>query len=112
MASVHEHVVTGRVALLDVVQLPLLVDVDEHVALDRLEQPGTLDLARLEDHVAVGQDCGRPQMRRRSITASDPGNRRSANGVVQQEEGDLEEVGVARVLGPVTLEGAEVVCVA
>jgi hypothetical protein len=73
MASVHEHVVTGRVALLDVVQLPLLVDVDEHVALDRLEQPGTLDLARLEDHVAVGQDCGRPQMRRRSITPAIPG---------------------------------------
>ena len=53
---VDQHVVTGRVALLDVVQLLLLVDVDEHAAFDRLEEPGALDLARLEDHVAVGQD--------------------------------------------------------
>jgi hypothetical protein len=36
------------------------VDVDEHAALNRLKQPRALDLARPEDHVAVGQDDRRP----------------------------------------------------
>jgi hypothetical protein len=40
--------------LLDVVQFPLLVDVDEDAAFYRLEQSLALDLVRLEDHVAIG----------------------------------------------------------
>src|SRR5205807_1712559 len=53
---VHQHVVLGRVAPLDVVELTLLVDVDQDVAVHRLGQTRALDLARLEDRVAVGQD--------------------------------------------------------
>src|SRR4051794_9396877 len=53
---VHEDVVSSRVAILDVVQLQLRMDVNQHTALDGLVQPGALDLPGLEDDVAVGQD--------------------------------------------------------
>ena len=39
-----------------VVDFELVVDVDEHVAVDRVHQPRALDLARLEYDVAVGQE--------------------------------------------------------
>src|SRR5437016_14197406 len=58
---VHEHVVRRRMAALDVVELLLLVDVDEHAALDRLEQTRAMHLERLEDHVAVREDDGRAE---------------------------------------------------
>ena len=50
---VHQDVVLGRVTALDVIQRLLFMDVDEHMALHRLEDAGALHLARLEDHVAV-----------------------------------------------------------
>ena len=53
---VDQDVVLGRVAPLDVVELLLLVDVDQDVAVDGLEQARAMDLARLEDDVAVGED--------------------------------------------------------
>ena len=77
---VHQDVVSGRVTLLDVVQLLLLMDVDQHAAFDGLVQPGTLDLARLEDHVAVGQDDRRPPGLELLDHVQRAGNRRLANG--------------------------------
>jgi hypothetical protein len=47
---------TGRVALLEIIQHLFFVDVDQHPAFDGFPQPGTLDLARLEDNVAIRQD--------------------------------------------------------
>src|SRR5438874_749937 len=53
---VDQHVALRRIASLDVVQLLLLVDVDEHATADGVEEPRALDLERLEDHVPVGED--------------------------------------------------------
>jgi hypothetical protein len=106
---VDQHVVARRVALLDVVQLPLLVDVDEHAALDGVQQPGALDLARLEDHVAVGDDDGESPGAEPLDQQQRPRQEAVGERVVQQEERDLQELRVARVLGPVALQGAEVV---
>lgn len=53
---VYQNVMPSRVAILDVVQLPLLMDVDQDTAFDGLVQPGALDLPGLEDDIAVGQD--------------------------------------------------------
>ena len=58
---VDQHVVVGRVASLDVVELELLVDVDEHAPGRRLAQAGAFDLQRLKHDVAVGQDDGGPE---------------------------------------------------
>jgi hypothetical protein len=49
---VHQDVVIGGISLLDVVELPLLVHVDQD-PIDRVAQAGALDLSRLEHHVAV-----------------------------------------------------------
>src|SRR5581483_875212 len=46
----------GGKAVGDVRQFQLLVNVDEHLALDRLVQPGTLDFMWLENHVPIGQE--------------------------------------------------------
>src|SRR6266849_10937373 len=53
---VDQHVMVGRVALLDVVELAFLVYIDQDVPVHGLVQPRALELARLEDRVAVGQD--------------------------------------------------------
>ena len=49
-----------RVALFHVLEFLLLVDVDQHMAVDRFRNSGALALARLKDDVAVGQNGGRP----------------------------------------------------
>src|SRR5215475_3964433 len=56
---VDEDIVIGREAAFYVVQLFLFVNVDEHVAMDRLGDSRALDLQRLEDHVAIRKDGGR-----------------------------------------------------
>ena len=59
MKLVIDHdIVPGGVALLHIIQHLLFVDVDQHSALGGLPQSGTLNFARLKDHVAVGQDDG------------------------------------------------------
>src|SRR5262249_4381378 len=58
---VHEDVPFGGEALFDVVELLLLVHVDEDVSVHGLEEARAVDLARLEDHVAVGEDDGRSE---------------------------------------------------
>ena len=49
----------GGISALDVVQGVLLVDVDQNPIVDSLGEARTLDLARLEDGIAVGQNDGR-----------------------------------------------------
>lgn len=77
---VDQDVMAGRIALLDVAEFLLFVDVDQYAALDRLKDAGALDLARLEDDVAIGQDDSPTQPRIRSRTSSAPGYSRLANG--------------------------------
>ena len=83
---VDENIVVCRIAPLDVVQRLLLVDVDQHIAVDRLGNAGSLDLARLEDDVAVGQD------HRRAEAAQPPQGRK---GVRVQPIGEriVQEIG-------------------
>src|SRR5580704_15014652 len=58
---VYEDIMGGGIAALDVVEFRLLVDIDQHMAVDRREDPRAFHLARLEDDVAVGQDdCPSP----------------------------------------------------
>ena len=88
------------------------MDVNQHAALDGLVQPRALDLPGLEDDVAVGQDDRLPpgldpvdQIQRGREQAI-------GEGIGQQVEGNLQEVRVARVLGPIALQGAEVIRIA
>jgi hypothetical protein len=56
---VDQDVMIGREAAFHVVQFFFLVNIDEHVAIHRLINPGALNLARLEDNVAVRKNCRR-----------------------------------------------------
>src|SRR5215813_11687473 len=56
---VNEDVMICRVALLDVVQLQFLVDVNEHAALECVVQSGVPYLSWLKDNISVRED-GRP----------------------------------------------------
>ena len=105
-------VVLRRVAPLDVVELLLLVDVDQDVAVDGVEQPRALDLARLEDDVAVREDHRRAPGARMLDDVERLGKEPVGEGIVDEELRDGEHVRVARMLDAVALERAEVVGVA
>ncbi len=53
---VNHQIVVGGIALLHVVQLALLVDVNEDLPIHRLLQARALDLARLKHRIPVGED--------------------------------------------------------
>ncbi|HUC70131.1 MAG TPA: hypothetical protein VMS01_02960 [Stellaceae bacterium] len=102
----------SRVALGDVIELFFFVDVDQHVALDSLGNAGALDLARLEDDVAIGQD-DRPRPAAQSFqhierTRIYPIGKR----VIDQPRGHRQEMNVLGVLDPIALQGSEIVAVA
>src|SRR4030095_7306633 len=109
---VHENVMARGIALLDIIQRLLLVDVDQHVALHRLGDPGPLDLAGLEDNVAVRQDHGGApgaeplqDVERSRVEAI-------GEGIVDEERRHRGEVDVPRVLAPVVLQRPEIVAIA
>jgi hypothetical protein len=106
---VHEHVVGRRMAALDVVELLLLVDVDEHAALDRLEQARSIHLERLEDHVAVREDDGRAERAGVLERIERAGEEAVRERVVHEIGGDREQVRLARVLHAIPLQRSEVV---
>jgi hypothetical protein len=58
---VDHHVVLRRVSSLHRIERALFVHIDQHPALHRVPDARALDLARLEDHVAVGENHGQPQ---------------------------------------------------
>src|SRR5581483_2608133 len=106
---VDEHVVLGGIASLDVVELQLLVDVDQHAAFDRVEETRALDLPRLEHDVAVRKDDRRPE----AVQALEHVERLRIEPVrkriVDQERRHGEEVWIARIGRAVALECSQVV---
>src|SRR5436309_4162253 len=109
---VDEHVAVGGVARLYVVELVLLVDVDQHLAVYRVADARTLDLERLEHHVTVAQD-------HRLAVVAQVGDRLERawvdaflERILNEEARDLEQARVARVGEAEALERAQVVRVA
>jgi len=109
---VHQHVVLRGEPLRHVVQLSLLVDVDNDSPLDRSAQPGPLDLARLEDDVAVGEDDGRAEPCKVLQHVERAREEAIGEGIVHQEGRNGEQAGIAGIHHPVPLEGTKVVGVA
>ena len=109
---VDHDVAPCRIPAFDVVQHLFLVDVDQHLALDRRPQPRPLDLARLKDDVAVGEERGPPAPPERAQRVQRAGIDPAREGIVQEEQRDLQDVHLARTLGAVTLQGAEIIRIA
>lgn len=58
---VDHHVMPRRIVALHGVEHLLLVDVDQHAAGNSSPKARALNLARLKDHVAIGQDHSAPE---------------------------------------------------
>ena len=109
---VHHDVSPRRVVFFDLVEHAFLVDVDEHLALDRAPQTGALHFARLKDDVAVREDDDRSAQAQ--VTDGVERARVHAVGkrVVEQIERDPEHARLAWMLDAVPLQRAEIVRVA
>src|SRR5262252_7813252 len=109
---VHQNIVARGVAPLDIIELLLLVDVYQHVALDGLKDAGALDLARLKDDVAVGEDdrsrpAAKPLENVERSRVEPIGER-----VIHQIRRHRQQMDVFWMLDPIALQGAEIVAVA
>ena len=109
---VDQHVASGRIAPLDVLELLLFVDVDEHVASERRPEAGPPDLVRLEDDVAVREEH-RPApfvqaFDKLECAVVQPRRER----VLDQPLRHAEQMRVVRISGPEALQCAQIVGVA
>ena len=67
---VDQHIMPCGISALDVVQCVLLVDIDQNPVVDGPAETRSLDLARLEERIAVGQNDRRPPLRKSCRTSS------------------------------------------
>src|SRR6476646_9198555 len=54
---IDKNVMISREATFHVIQFFFLVNIDQHIAIDRLINAGALNLARLENDIAVRKNC-------------------------------------------------------
>ena len=110
---VDHHVAVRRVAALHGVEHLLLVDVDQHASPDSVPKARTLNLARLKDDIAVGQDDGLAEPVESREHVERPGIKTISERIVDQEGRQRQQpvsgVVVGLDIGTVTLQGAQVV---
>lgn len=99
-------------ARLHVIQLVLFVDVDQHVPFHGRPQPRTLDLARLKDDVAVGQDHHRADRLEQVDHVERLGVEPIGEGIVDQVGRQVEDTRIARMLDAIALQRTEIVRIA
>src|SRR6266566_3861424 len=104
--------VLRRIAARDLIQHFFLMDEDQHVTVHGLPDAGALDLARLEDDVAVGEDHCRAPLAEPFEDVERPGIEAIGERVVDQVRRHRHEVHVLGVLGPVALQRAEIIPIA
>src|SRR5579884_4152232 len=109
---VNKNVMLGRIAPLDVVEGLFLVDIDQHVSIDGVGETRTLDLARLEDDVAVRQDNGRTAVAQPLQHLEGAREQPVGERIIDQERGHRQQLDLARMFDPVTLEGSDIVAIA
>src|SRR5271166_1068821 len=109
---VDQHVATGGIEPLDRVKLLLLVNEDENLAVERAPQTRSLDLARLEDGVAVGQDHDAAPLAHVADRLQRAGIEPLGERIVDQPVRQPEQARFVRDLAAVALERAEIVGVA
>ncbi len=88
------------------------MDVNQHIAIDRFKDAGALDLARLEDDVAVGEHDRSPPATQPLEDVEGSGIEPIGEGVVHQIGGHRQELYISRVLDPIALQRAKIVAVA
>ena len=105
----HQHVMFGRETLGDIVELLFFVQIDKDLTSDRLKQAGTVDLARLEDHITVGEDGRRPPLLDVFDDLQRAGKEAVNKWIVEQEAGNGEDARIARILAAIALQRAKII---
>jgi len=100
---VHQHVVLSGVAMFNVLERLLLVNIDEDIALDGFKDSGALHLARLEYHVAICEnDCLAP-FAESFQHLERPGVKPIRKWIINQVVGGCHEVRFVGMFDPVAL---------
>jgi hypothetical protein len=107
----HDVVIRG-ISPLNIAELALLVNVDEDVPIDRFEQTGALDLARLKDHVTVGEKDHRTPLAASLQRIEGVGIESIGKRIIRQKVGDRQKLRVSWVFDSVSLESAKIVGIA
>ena len=106
---VDENTVICRVAPRDVLLLELLVDVDEHGAVECVVQAGAPHLVRLEHDIAVRKDDVLPELPRTPHRIEGVRVQALGKRVFQEEVRKGEQVWIGGEVGTVELQSAEVI---
>src|SRR5262245_17604392 len=101
----------SRIASLDVIQHHFLMDVDQHVALHGFRDTRPRDLARLKNHVAVGEDHRRSPGAKALEHVEGARIEPIGERVIDQVRRHRHQAHVIGVLGPIALQGAQIVSI-
>ena len=106
---VHQQVVVRRIAPFHVLQLQLLVHVDQNVVIGGFQQPGLLHLARLEHHIAVGEDRHRAPLLESLHHLQRVGVETIGEGIIEDKRGNRHQARLVRESVAIALQGSQVV---
>src|SRR3546814_1581793 len=87
----------------------LLVQINENRAINRLRQPRDVDLARLKDHVAVGEDRGLAPLSDVFDDLQCARIEALCERIVEQEAANGEDRRIVRLRTAIALQGAQVI---
>ena len=106
---VDHDIVVRRLATLDVIEAALLVQVDEHLAGDRVPDPRALDLAWLENDIAVRQHDRSTHGCQMSDGLAREREQQRIEWVLEQEIGHPQQARVFVEPGPECLQTLQVI---
>src|SRR6516225_7433438 len=85
------------------------MDINERVPTYRIQEPGTLDFAWLEHHIAIGQDHRRPPLLHVLYDVERVRKQAIGEGVIEQKPGHGEQVRIAWILHAIALQSAKII---
>src|SRR6266513_984875 len=109
---VHQHIMFGGVALLDVIKFLLLVHINQHAPGDGIGQSRTTDLERLENDVAVRENDRRTPLLDVVNYLDGVREKTLSKGIVDEKIRNAQQIWGARMFDPVRLQSAEVIRIA
>jgi len=109
---VDQDIMVRRIALFHILELLLLMDVDQHMAVDRFRNSGALDLTRLKDDIPIGQNGGRPPAAEALEGIERLRVQPVGEGIIDQVGRHRQQVNFPRPLGAIALQRTEVIAIA
>src|ERR1700758_1682369 len=106
---IDQDVMVCGVTFEDVIQFNFFVHVNQYVAIDGGEQRRASDFPRLKYYVAVRQDYGHAILLHVVNNVERIGEEPVGEGILNQKFRNRQQVGVARILTAIALQGAQII---